>query len=241
MQRPSISARLRVLSMRGVTVSSSARAQAASFWKSSSTLSGAACVQRPAYMQSSSLSLYVPNSLWLTQSIATTTTPQRVCGYGLSGDAHHITAPSDDGSGAFRCMNAALSEAAATAADVALVNAHATSTPLGDAIELRAIARVLQQSEQNSEPFVTSTKGATGHLLGAAGAVEALFTVKSVHEGVAPGTANFEGVEEELSEVGVRVLPSATPVDFDGDQVALSNSFGFGGTNATLAFKRFKL
>ncbi|MEL6198206.1 MAG: beta-ketoacyl-ACP synthase II [Pseudomonadota bacterium] len=150
-----------------------------------------------------------------------------VLGYGLSGDAYHITAPAEDGDGGFRSMTAALKSAGLTPASIDYVNAHGTSTPLGDEIELGAVARLLG----NHAPNVTmsSTKSSTGHLLGAAGAIEAIFSVLAIRDQVAPPTLNLEDPSVE------------TPIDLAPLKkrereitVALSNSFGFGGTNASL-------
>ncbi|MGL5115530.1 MAG: beta-ketoacyl-ACP synthase II [Beijerinckiaceae bacterium] len=152
-------------------------------------------------------------------------------GYGMSGDAYHITSPSEDGDGAFRCMQAALKRAGLTAADVDYVNAHGTSTPLGDEIELKAFERLA--GEHAARISMSSTKSAIGHLLGAAGSVEAIFSVLAIRDQIAPPTLNLDN-------------PSvATPIDLVPHQarrrqidVALSNSFGFGGTNASLVFQR---
>ncbi|EFO29624.1 beta-ketoacyl-acyl-carrier-protein synthase II [Roseibium sp. TrichSKD4] len=154
-----------------------------------------------------------------------------VIGYGLSGDAYHITAPSSDGDGAYRCMSAALNRAGISASDIDYVNAHGTSTPLGDEIELGAVTRLVGDSA--SSIAMSSTKSSVGHLLGAAGAVEAIFSVLAIRDGIAPPTINLDNpsVETELD------LVAHKPKEMDIN-VALSNSFGFGGTNASLIFRK---
>jgi len=154
-------------------------------------------------------------------------------GYGMSSDAYHITAPSEDGEGAFRVMTAAIESAGVTTADIDYINAHGTSTPQGDALETLAIKRCF--GEHAREIAVSSTKSMTGHLLGAAGGLEAGITVLAVYEQIAPPTINLDRPDElcDLDYVPHRSRPLAI-------QYALSNSFGFGGTNAALLFKRYE-
>jgi 3-oxoacyl-[acyl-carrier-protein] synthase II len=152
-------------------------------------------------------------------------------GYGLSGDAYHITAPEPDGDGAFRCMQAALRRANVSPAEVDYINAHGTSTPLGDEIELGAVHRLVGNAA--GRIAMSSTKSSIGHLLGAAGAVEAIFSVLAIRDRVAPPTINLENPSVETP---IDLVPhQARERDID---VVLSNSFGFGGTNACLVFRR---
>jgi 3-oxoacyl-[acyl-carrier-protein] synthase II len=154
-----------------------------------------------------------------------------VIGYGLAGDAYHITAPAEDGDGGYRAMKAAMKDAGVTPADVNYINAHGTSTPLGDEIELGAVTRLMGDSAANIT--MSSTKSATGHLLGAAGAIEAAFTVLAIRDQVAPPTINLENPSVETV---IDLVPNkAKPMPIE---VALSNSFGFGGTNASVVFKK---
>ena len=154
-----------------------------------------------------------------------------VIGYGMSGDAHHITAPSEDGDGAFRSMRAALKSARLAPADIQYVNAHGTSTPMGDDLELSAVERLWGAAAPGLA--MSSTKSAIGHLLGAAGAVEGIFSCLAIRDNVAPPTLNLENPSRE-SPID-RVAKQAQPRQID---IALSNSFGFGGTNASIIFKR---
>ena len=152
-----------------------------------------------------------------------------IVGYGLSGDAHHITAPAADGDGGYRAMEAALKRAGLEPSSIDYINAHGTSTPLGDEIELGAVKRLF--GDHAYELSMSSTKSAHGHLLGAAGAVEAIFTIKAVQCGVAPPTLNLEDPSDGCD---LDLVPGAAKerrIDH-----ALSNSFGFGGTNTSLVF-----
>lgn len=153
-----------------------------------------------------------------------------VVGYGMSGDAHHITAPAADGDGAFRCMKAALKRAEMSPSDIDYVNAHGTSTPLGDEIELRAVERLFEGNTEGMS--MSSTKSAIGHLLGAAGAVEAIFSILAIRDNVAPPTLNLDNPSVETDIDLVPHQPRERPI-----RAALSNSFGFGGTNASLIFR----
>jgi len=153
-------------------------------------------------------------------------------GYGLSGDAYHITAPSPDGDGAFRCMSMAIKRAGITPGEVDYINAHGTSTPLGDEIELGAVQRLVGNAA--GKVSMSSTKSCIGHLLGAAGTVEAIFSILAIRDGVAPPTINLDHPSVD------------SPIDLVPHQarkreinIALSNSFGFGGTNASLIFTRY--
>ncbi|RYE34260.1 MAG: beta-ketoacyl-[acyl-carrier-protein] synthase II [Hyphomicrobiales bacterium] len=155
-----------------------------------------------------------------------------VVGYGMSGDAYHITSPSEDGDGAYRCMQAALARAGIAASDLDYINAHGTSTPLGDEIELRAVERLLANAAKR--PSMSSTKSATGHLLGAAGAIEAIFTALAIRDQVAPPTINLDNPSVETEIDLVPHVARKREIDY-----ALSNSFGFGGTNASLVMRRY--
>ena len=180
-----------------------------------------------------------------------------VKGYGLSSDAHHMTAPRADGRGPFLAMKRALQNAGFKPSDVDYINAHATSTVLGDAAENRAIKTLLLGEDGLSharEINVSSTKGSVGHLLGAAGAVEAIFTVLAMQEvchevqhfdslahvlqGILPPTLNFDGAKGEESEFDCNYVPKTAQQH--KVNVALSNSFGFGGTNASICLGKYQ-
>jgi len=154
-----------------------------------------------------------------------------VTGYGLTGDAYHITAPSEDGDGAFRCMTAALKRANLKPADIDYINAHGTST-MADTIELGAVERLV--GDAASKISMSSTKSSIGHLLGAAGAAEAIFSILAIRDNIAPATINLQNPERKTAIDLVPNKPRARQID-----VALSNSFGFGGTNASLVFQRY--
>ncbi len=155
-----------------------------------------------------------------------------VKGYGLSGDAYHITAPSEDGDGGFRSMRAALKSAALHGSDIDYINAHGTST-MADTIELRAVERLLGDHAGNTT--MSSTKSSIGHLLGAAGAVEAIFCILAIRDQLAPQTLNLTSPEMETKINLAPVKPVERQINY-----ALSNSFGFGGTNASLIFGKLK-
>jgi len=154
-----------------------------------------------------------------------------VVGYGLSGDAYHITAPSEDGDGGFRAMQAAVKRAGISPGEIDYINAHGTSTPLGDEIELGAVTRML--GDAASKAAMSSTKSAIGHLLGAAGAVEAIFSLLAMRDNIAPPTINLDNPSVESVVNLVPHKPLKKEIN-----VALSNSFGFGGTNASLIFRK---
>ena len=154
-----------------------------------------------------------------------------VCGYGMSGDAHHITAPAEGHDGAYRAMKAAFRNGGMQPGDVQYINAHGTSTPLGDDLELQAVERFFGEDAKGLA--MSSTKSATGHLLGAAGAIEAVFSLLAIRDGVVPPTLNLENPSRESVIDRVPLHAQERRVD-----VVLSNSFGFGGTNASILFKR---
>jgi 3-oxoacyl-[acyl-carrier-protein] synthase II len=154
-----------------------------------------------------------------------------VTGYGLSGDAYHITSPSPDGDGGFRSMAAALKRAGLTASDIDYINAHGTSTQVGDEIELGAVERLLGNAA--SRVSMSSTKSSTGHLLGAAGAIEAIFSILAIRDSIVPPTINLENPSVQTAIDLVPQTPRKREIN-----VALSNSFGFGGTNASVILQR---
>jgi 3-oxoacyl-[acyl-carrier-protein] synthase II len=155
-----------------------------------------------------------------------------VVGYGMSGDAHHITAPASDGDGAYRSMAAAVKRAGIEPGDIDYINAHGTSTPLGDEIELGAVTRLF--GNDASGLSMSSTKSATGHLLGAAGAIEAIFSTLAITNNIAPPTLNLDNpsIDTQIDLVPHKAREREI-------NVVLTNSFGFGGTNASLVLQRF--
>jgi 3-oxoacyl-[acyl-carrier-protein] synthase II len=154
-----------------------------------------------------------------------------VIGYGLSGDAYHITAPAPEGEGGFRAMSAAVKRAGISASEIDYINAHGTSTPLGDELELSAVTRVLGDAANTA--VMSSTKSAIGHLLGAAGSVEAIFCLLAMRDGIVPPTLNLDNPSVETA---INLVPhKAIKKEIN---VALSNSFGFGGTNASLVMRK---
>jgi 3-oxoacyl-[acyl-carrier-protein] synthase II len=154
-----------------------------------------------------------------------------VIGYGMSGDAYHITAPSESGDGAFRCMRAALKNAGLAPSDIDYINAHGTSTPMGDEIELGAVERLFGNTQ--AKVSMSSTKSSVGHLLGAAGAVEAIFSALAIRDQVAPATLNLVNPSVETAIDLVPLKPRKREIT-----TVLSNSFGFGGTNASLVMRK---
>ncbi len=155
-----------------------------------------------------------------------------IVGYGMSGDAYHITSPPDDGDGAFRCMIAALKRAGFAATEIDYINAHGTSTPVGDEIELRAVERIMHGKVDRLS--MSSTKSSVGHLLGAAGAVEAIFSILAIRDNVCPPTLNLDNPSVETKIDLVPKKPRKKEIN-----IVLSNSFGFGGTNASIVMRRF--
>lgn len=156
-------------------------------------------------------------------------------GYGMSGDAHHVTTPSEDGEGGANCMRAAIADAGIAPEDIGHINAHATSTPIGDTVENRAIKTVF--GEHGKDLLISATKGSIGHLLGASGSVEAIFTVLSVSEGVVPPTLNLCRKDPEFD---LNYCDNISEKWFAKERrFALTNSFGFGGTNGSLCFAQY--
>ncbi len=156
-----------------------------------------------------------------------------IVGYGMSGDGHHVTAPAPDGNGGFRSMQAAMKRAGINADELDYINAHGTSTPLGDEIEFGAVQRLLGDAAGSAA--MSSTKSSIGHLLGAAGAVEAIFCMKAIETNIVPPTLNLDNPSESC--VGIDLVPHITQER--NIKAALSNSFGFGGTNASLVMKEY--
>jgi 3-oxoacyl-[acyl-carrier-protein] synthase II len=153
-------------------------------------------------------------------------------GYGMSGDAYHITAPAEDGSGGFRAMRAALKNAGVSPEQIDYINAHGTSTPPGDAVEINAVRRLF--GDHIKSVTMSSTKSAIGHLLGAAGSVEAIFCALAIRDQVAPPTLNLDNPSEGFGDLDlVPHQAKSKPIT-----IALSNSFGFGGTNASLVLRK---
>lgn len=155
-----------------------------------------------------------------------------IIGYGLSGDAHHITSPAEDGNGGYRAMEAALKRAGINPEQVDYINAHGTSTPVGDGIEFGAVKRMFANALDTMS--MSSTKSAIGHLLGAAGAVEAIYSLKAMQTGVLPPTLNLDNPSENCQ--GIDLVPKVAKDKTVN--IALSNSFGFGGTNASVVFRK---
>ena len=156
-----------------------------------------------------------------------------VVGYGLSGDAYHITAPPEDGNGGFRSMRAALKRARLNPEDIDYINAHGTSTPTGDEVEVRIVKRMF--GSNINRVSMSSTKSAIGHLLGASGAVEAIYSIKAINDNIVPPTLNLDRPSAEC--IGIDLVPKKAKER--KVTTALTNSFGFGGTNATLIFKQY--
>jgi 3-oxoacyl-[acyl-carrier-protein] synthase II len=155
-----------------------------------------------------------------------------IIGYGMSGDAHHVTAPAEDGNGGFRAMRAALKNAGLNPEQIDYINAHGTSTPLGDAVEVAAVKRLF--GDHIKSVSMSSTKSAIGHLLGAAGSIEAIFCALAIRDQVAPPTLNLENPSEGFGDLDLVPLQAKSrPIN-----IVMSNSFGFGGTNASLILRK---
>ncbi|BDB96087.1 beta-ketoacyl-ACP synthase II [Candidatus Hydrogenosomobacter endosymbioticus] len=157
----------------------------------------------------------------------------KISGYGMSGDAYHITAPSETGDGAYRCMKSALENAKMAPSDVDYINAHGTSTPAGDKAELAAVERLFCERLSGGGLCMSSTKSSVGHLLGAAGSVEAGFSILALQEGVVPPTLNLDNPEKTYIDLVPKIAQKRRL------KVVMSNSFGFGGTNASLVFQKY--
>jgi len=155
-----------------------------------------------------------------------------VCGYGMSGDGYHMSAPSPDGEGAARCMQAALDDAGISYNEVDYINAHGTSTQLNDFYETMAIKQVFKDKAYSVA--ISSTKSMTGHLLGGAGGIESVFTTLAINEDIIPPTINFDNPSEECDLDYVANTARKKKIE-----IAMSNSFGFGGTNASLVFRKY--
>lgn len=153
-------------------------------------------------------------------------------GFGMSSDAYHITSPSPDGEGASLCMNAAIKDAGIDPSEIDYINAHGTSTPVGDLMELKAIKNSFGDAAK--DVAISSTKSMTGHLLGAAGGIEAIFSILAMRDQIIPPTINLDNPEPEVAEYRI-IANKAEPAEL---KVVLSNSFGFGGTNGSLIFKK---
>ena len=154
-----------------------------------------------------------------------------IIGYGLTGDAYHPTAPASDGNGGFRAMKMALNNAKISSDQIDYINAHGTSTPLGDEIEFNAVKKIFENNKKNL--FMSSTKSSTGHLLGASGAIESIFSILSLKDGVIPPTLNLTNPSSDCE--GINLVPKESINNINN--FSLSNSFGFGGTNVSLIFK----
>lgn len=207
-----------------------ARALSSSFNDNPATASRPFDVERDGFVMGEGAGLFVIESL--DHALARGATPlAEIVGYGTSADAYHLTAGPEDGSGAARAMKTAIEQAGIQASDIGHINAHATSTPVGDKGELAAISSVFG----GAKPAISATKSSTGHLLGAAGGIEAIFTLLALRDQVAPPTLNLENPDCAADYMN---LVRATAQPFSSDY-ALSNGFGFGGVNASIILKRW--